>query len=225
MDYQTVFKKMDELRKTGMYNEEQLEVIRYMCYDPKFNVDLILDPSISNDMMLNYYKLATQKKIDVSKYINEKWHLKGFSDKQLYYVIDADNKGQDISDITPNMSIEEIITNLNSKIAEERKINALNDTEFEMLKNYNLDLQTIEFLIRQAKLGNDINSFLKPNINQFSLDQIKYLFSIYSIGGDIKNIYDSNLSVEQMKQKMSSSKDSLIFEQELKQDIENRKKK
>lgn len=46
---------------------------------PNFDENLIMDCSIPGNIMLTYIKLAITKKVDISKYIRNKWHLKGFN--------------------------------------------------------------------------------------------------------------------------------------------------
>lgn len=79
--------KVDELSKTGQYSDAQLETIKYACHFPNFDETLIMDPSIPSEIMMTYVELATKRKIGISKYINNKWHLKGFNAEQLYYLI------------------------------------------------------------------------------------------------------------------------------------------
>lgn len=219
--YEEINNKINELIKTGKYNESQIEAIKYACYLPNFDANIILDSSISSNCMLTYVKLATTNNIDVSKYINDKWHLKGFNDQQLYYLIFYDNKGYDISQINSNMSVDEIKEFMNNMIAEKEKEKLLSDekninnSQIELLKEYNLDINIIKFFLNQIDLGYDISIFLKPDIKDFSLEQIKYLFSVYSVGTDIEAIFNPNLSVEQMREKVLSSSTSIEFMQEI----------
>ena len=99
MKYSEIFDKIDNLRETGQYDEEQLEAIRYAAFMPDFDENLILNPNIPANYMFMYVKLSKDKKIDIAKYINENWHMKGFDSNQLYYLISSDSKVQDISGI------------------------------------------------------------------------------------------------------------------------------
>ena len=212
MDYQ----KIDELAKNGLYSNPQLEAIKYACYMPEFDENLIMDPTIPNNIMLTYVKLAKIHKIDIKKYISNKWHLKGFNDEQLYYLIIYDTKGYDISNITTNMSVKEIKETINNKINEDR-INKLANTnpQIAYLKNMGVNIKIINFLSKQMDIGYDISMFLKPNIKEFSYGQIKYLFSVYSTGKSIKDIFDPNLTVEQMHEIVLNSKETVEFLQEI----------
>ena len=223
MDYAKINNKITELKNSGQFDNSQLEAIKYACYMPNFDENLIIDPSIPGNIMLTYVKLANNK-IDISKYINSKWHLKGFDDKQLYCLISYYDKGYDISNITPNMSIEEIKDNLNDKIDENEKNELLNNPELEPFKKYNLDLKVIKFFLKKIQSGDDISIFLRPNINKFSFEQIKYLFAVYSTGSDINKIFDPNLSIEQMRNIIVNSPSSIDFLQEVMENHNDRKK-
>lgn len=218
MDFEKINNKIDELSKSGQYSDAQLEAIKYACHIPNFDETLIMDPSIPSEMMITYVELAIKRKIDISKYIKNKWHLKGFNVEQLYYIILHDSRGYDISKITPNMSVEEIIKFINNIIDENRKKELLNKDaalEYPMLKNLDLNLNVLQFFLRQIENGYDISIFLKPNIKDFSFEQIKYLFAVYDTGYDIEKIFNPNLSVEQMKEKVLSSESSIKFMQEI----------
>ena len=117
MDYVEINKRIEELAKSGQYDETQLNAIKYAYYMPNFDATIIIDPSIPGNIMSVYTKLA-KNNIDISKYIDAKWHLKGFNAEQLYYLISYDSKGYDISQITPDMDIDEIKDIMNNKIKE-----------------------------------------------------------------------------------------------------------
>ncbi len=229
MNYMEINKKIDELSKTGKYNNSQLEAIRYACFIPNFDIESIMDPSIPNDIMLSYIKLVTTHKIDICKYINNKWHLKGFNGDQLYYLIFYDNQGYDVSNITPDMSVDEIkafFNNHSMEIEKNRLLdsNILDHNYRQMLEKYNLDLPVLKFFMRKIEAGYDISIFLRPGINQFSFEQIKYLFAIYSTGSDIESIFNPSLSVKQMKEKILSSNDSTQFMQQIMENHDSRGK-
>lgn len=225
MDYQKINQKIDELTKSGLYDNKQLEAIKYACYIPDFDENLIINPEIPGNIMLTYVKLAKTHKINIEKYINDNWHLKGFNDNQLYYLIMYNANGYDISDITPNMDIKDIKEIMDSKDMEKHLDKLLiYNPKLAFLKEMHIDPKVIKFLLNKFETGYDISVFLRPDINSFSLDQIKYLFSIYSIGGDLNSIFDSNLSVEQMKERMLNSKESREFLQEINEMHNNRQK-
>lgn len=216
MNYQEINNKINNLIKSGLYNDSQIDAIKYACFIPNFDENLIIDSSIPENIMLTYIKLAKSNKIDISKYINSKWHLKGFNDEQLYYVIFYDNKGYDISNITSNMSIEEIKNIMNNQINNINLNDSLNNStmsEYELskLKEYNLDYKSINFLLRIAK-NEDLTIFLNNNLKGFSFEQIKYLYAVYSTGSDIKNILNPNLTVDQMREKILNSNINFINE-------------
>lgn len=230
MDYIKINKKIEELSKTNLYNNEQLDAIKYACCLPNFDEALIIDSTIPSSYMLTYVKLATHNKINVKKYIEEKWHLKGFSSDQLYYLIFFDNQGYSIENITPDMSIEQIknFFNLEQNKKRLREIREKMDIStkpiLDKLKDLNVDIVIIEFLLNKMKLGYDISPFLKEDLNKFSWEQIKYLFSIYSIGRNIESIFDSNLSVSQMIEIQVKSQESQDFIKEIIESHENRKR-
>lgn len=228
MSYIEINKKIEQIRTSGLYSDDQIEAIKYACFRSDFNEDLIINPNIPSSIMLTYCNLSTYQKIDVSKYINENWHSRGFDSEQLYTLIFYDSKGFDIEGITPNMSVEEIKNIINTKTDNKYKKDMLENIDFlpiqqvEILKD--LDILTFKFLMRQLQEGYDISTLLRPNTKDFSLEQIKYLFTVYSIGGDLEKIFNPNFSVEQMKQFMSASKESVEFLQTIVEQKNNRKK-
>lgn len=227
-DFEKINNTIDELSRTGQYSDAQLETIKYACHFPNFDEALIMDPSIPSEIMMTYIDLAIKRKIDISKYINNKWHLKGFNAEQLYYLIFSDSKGYDISKITPNISVEEITKFIKNMIDEKEKKKVLNSSaalEYPMLKSLDLNLNVLRFFLKQIENGYDISVFLRPNIKDFSFDQIKYLFAVYDTGYDIKGIFDPTLSVEQMKEKVLSSDESIKFLQEIADSNNARKNK
>ena len=228
MNYQEINQAIEELAKSNVYNNSQLEAIKYAYNIRNFNVNLILDPSIPSNMMLMYVKLVQTYKIDISKYINGKWHLKGFDDKQLYYLIAYDSKGYDISKITPNMSVEQIQNTMNNiqksaKLNESYNKSNMSISELSKLKEYNLDNNSINFLLKIGE-KEDLTNFLSNDLTGFSYEQIKYLYSAYSTGANIKNILNPKLTVEQMKNKMLYSKESIAFTQEIMENHNSKKK-
>ncbi len=223
MKYTEVFDKMEELSKTGKYTDDQLEAIKYAYYVPDFDASVIINPSIPASYMLMYVKLSKNNKIDITKYINESWHTKGFDSNQLYYLISSDSKGQDISGINPSMSVDEIIKIIKDKLALKREKELLNDPKYSQLNGYGLDLSTLEFLSTKIDNGEDISVFFRPDINKFTSEQIKYLYSVYSAGSDINRIYNPNLTVDQMKEKMLSSPESVSLVSDIYESHNNRK--
>ena len=224
MKYSEIFDKIDNLRETGQYDEEQLEAIRYAAFMPDFDENLILNPNIPANYMFMYVKLSKDKKIDIAKYINENWHMKGFDSNQLYYLISSDSKGQDISGIDSSNSVDEIIKIINDRRVLERELEILNESKYSMLKGYNFDVHALEFLSSKIDNGEDISAFLRPDINKFSTEQIKYLYTVYSTGSDISRIYNPNLTVTQMREKMLSSPESIAFVSEIYESHNNRKR-
>lgn len=142
-----------------------------------------------------------------------------------------DSKGYDLKDIMPNMELAQIEEIINNKVTEKlrnqllKEGDNLNNPQFEMLKNYNLDLAVFKFFLNKIKLDNDISIFLRPDIGNFSLEQIRYLFSVYSTDTNIESIFDSNLSVEQMREKVSMFSSSQDFIQEITERANGRKNK
>lgn len=126
------------------------------------------------------------------------------------------------------MSVEEIEKFINNMIDEKEKKELLRTTaalEYPMLKSLDLNLNVLRFFLKQIENGYDISLFLRPNIKDFSFDQIKYLFAVYDTGYDIKGIFDPTLSVEQMKEKVLSSDKSIKFLQEIADSNNARKNK
>lgn len=227
MDYFGINEKVGNLSKNSDFNVSQIEAIKYACYIPNFDENLIIDSSIPSDIMLTYIKLATTMKIDISYYIKNSWHLKGYDSNQLYYLIVYHNKGYDISAINPHMTINEI----NNIIKEQEKSNLLtleknsinlDKSIIDLLKS--LDLKVSKFLLKKIKQGEDMSDLLKEKLKDFSFEQVKYLYSIHSIGENIEPIFDSNLSVEQMKEKMLNSPFSQEFLQSISENNKSRKK-
>ena len=228
MDYLKINQKIDELTNSGLYDESQLEAIRYVSNFPNFNVNLILDPTIPSDMMLMYFKLAQTHKVDVSKYISEKWHQKGFNDKQLSNLIFYASKGCNISGITPDLS-EDVIKNLmdaqqrNVELKKLFESSNMSVFELDKLKEYNLDYTSIKFLLKKGE-EEDLTNFLSNNLTGFSSEQIKYLYSVYSTGSSIGGILNPSLSIEQMKNKILNSRDSVEFTLDIYDNLANKQK-
>ena len=222
MNYADINNKINELAKSGLYNQDQLDAIKYGLYLPGLDTNLIMDPSIDSNSMFTYIKLA-RNKVDISNYVNNKWHLKGFSGEQLYYLVLYDSKGYDMSDLTPNMSIDDIKKNIDEKIHGKEKHDLLSNPSYAFLNDYNLDVTVLNFFVRKMEAGEDLSGLLRPGIDWFSFEQVKYLYSLYSIGMDITRVFNPNFTVEQMKQIVQGSKESIDFIQEIQSSFNARK--
>ena len=78
------------------------------------------------------------------------------------------------------------------------------------------------FLLKKAK-ENDISEFLTFQLNDFSLEQVNYLFAVYSTGEDISGILNPALTVEEMKDKVLNSSTSTQFLEEVVERHSNKK--
>lgn len=90
-------------------------------------------------------------------------------------------------------------------------VNNINKTIIEFFQNTSLDIRVIKFFLKQLEQGNDTSPFLRPDIKDFSFEQIKYLFAVYTTGENLEFIFSPNLSVEQMKEKMINAHSSTEF--------------
>lgn len=202
-----------------------MEAIRYGSFRIGDNVNLIINPNIPSHYMLMYINLIINK-VNVVPYINENWHSKGFFSDKLYYVILAHSKGYDISDLSPNMSVEDIKKTL-SEMVESTEIDYMlsnsNLSEEEILKIKSFDPIISKFLLRISK-DNNISDFLNLPLQSFDINQVKYLFTVYQTGGNVSSILNPELTVEQMKEKILNSKHSSQFLQEIMENHEARKR-
>ena len=227
MDYQEIQKKIGELQASGLYNEAQLEILKYAFFRfPNQDISFLVDYRIPASYMEIYIKLLSEK-VNVEKYITEGWHQYGYEPKALYFLIFFHSKGIDIQGIDKTASGEEVKEILNAR-ADLKQLNSLYEKssmekrKLELLKSIGFDKQAESFFLRQGE-KNDISMFLNPKFRAFSLEQIKYLFSIVSTGQSIENIANPSLNVEEMRNIMLKSRESLEFLNEIQGDIEQRK--
>lgn len=220
MNYKNIDNTMKKLSESGKYNDEQLSAIKYAYCHPKFDEQLILDPSISGDMMYMYIQLALNDNIDIKYYIKNKYHEKGFNDKQLKEIIRYEEKGYDVRDITTSMSMDDIKNNFLNKYKENEKnklfekYNVDNELKIKLMP---LEYRVARFLLRNREAGQNIIPFLENDLTLFSFDQVRYLFTLYVIGLKYKEVMDPKLSIEQMKDIALHSKESKSFENEIRE--------
>ncbi len=229
IDYQKIQMEIKALEKSNLYQSEQLETIKYAMYAIKDRdfLYLLTDPSIPNEFMTMYISLNTRK-INVKKYIEEKWHEKGFDSKQLYELILADSKGYDISEVDLNDSVEKISEILNHQIAQKKlkekyEVSSLSSEELLKLKKIGFAPNVAIFLLRIAE-EYEIESLLDEKLKDCTLEQMKYLVSVYTTGVSIEAIKNSNLSVEEMKEIVLHFKDSVNFLNSVRQSRDDRRK-
>lgn len=229
MDMNEIFKKISELENSGMYTQEQMAYIKYALYRDDFDVNLILDSSIPSEYMGIYIKLGVgMKNIPIEKYIKEKWHNLGYTSQQLYYIIYADSQNINVKNIPLNMSVEDIKAIINQKqndrfLEEEYKKANLSLEDLEKIKKLNISYEVKKFLLRISN-SYDISVLLDIGLENYSFEQVKYLASVLSTGIDISIITNPNLSVEQMRQKVLNSAESLDFISQIRSLHDNRKK-
>ena len=219
VDYMTVAKKINELQNSNRYSFEQLEVIKYAMYLDSKVADFIMDPSLSAETM-KFYIALKQRNVPIEKYIQEKWHEKGFSYDQLYNVIMADNVGIDISQINPSIPVEQIKSYI-SYVLDSKDFNRLkgelvgvSPETISMIEHLQVPFNIKKFLANMAQEV-DITEFVSIGLENYSFEQVKYLYTVYSLGQDISKIARPELSVEQMKKIMSYSPESLDFLEEI----------
>ena len=115
---------LDNIRKSGLFEMEQIGVIEFAIYRPEISVEavkLIINPTIPSKYMSMYVRLMI-KGIDVRKYIKRNWELIEIPVPDLEKAIIAENK--DKIDIK-NASITEEVIDIKSAIVTEEtpKIN------------------------------------------------------------------------------------------------------
>lgn len=217
--FQEVQKELDQLEKSRQYLPEQLQIIKYAAYRPDFDETLLFNPTIPSEYMEIYVQLKTMRKIDIKGYILGKWHLLGFNPKQLYLLIVAHAQNMDISRITSNMSEEEIKEFLNKQkkqdiIDKQRKESSMPKEEIEKIKSIGFSSEVELFLLRVGE-SNEIDALLNSQLKNCSLEQMKYLYAVYSTGTSIEQIMNPNLSVDEMKSIALTGNESLKFFQEI----------
>lgn len=216
---QEIQESLNKLEKSGLYSQSQLQFIKYAFYRPDFNEALLLDPTIPSEYMEMYIELKTLGKIDIAYYISEKWHMRGFSPRQLYLLIMAHSKNIDITNITPNMSEEEIKKALigqqkEAEINEYRQKSSIPQEEIEKIKSIGFSIKVERFLLRVVELS-EIDALLDERLKTCNLEQMKYLYTAYSVGSPIQKIMNPNLSVEEMKRIILSENESVEFFQSI----------
>lgn len=219
VDYMAVAKKINELKNSNRYSSEQLEVIKYAMYLDSEVADIITDPALSSETM-KFYIALKQRNVPIEKYVQEKWHEKGFSYDQLYNVIIADNIGIDVSQINPSISVEQIKSYI-SYVLDSKDFSRLkgelvgvSPEIISMIEHLQVPFNIKKFLANMAQEA-DITEFVSIGLEDYSFEQVKYLYTIYSMGQDISKIANPELSVEQMKKIMSYSPESLDFLEEI----------
>lgn len=217
--FQEVQKELEELEKSRLYSPEQLQIIKYAAYRRDFDETLLFNPAMPSEYMEMYVQLKTMRKIDIKYYILENWHLLGFSPKQLYLLIIAHAQNIDISRITSNMSEEEIKEFLNNQQIQKitnktRKESSLSSEEIEKIKSIGFSSDVELFLLRVGE-HSKIDVLLNHQLRNCSLEQMKYLFAVYSTGTSIDHIMNPNLSVNEMKNIILTETESLEFLQDV----------
>lgn len=108
MNYLNINNRIEQLKKSGRFNSQQISVLTYASYIIGFDVNLIINPTIPSEYMTMYIRLANQG-VDITKYICKNCHVTDYSANQLYHIILAHHNGYDVSSINSKMSIEQII--------------------------------------------------------------------------------------------------------------------
>ena len=111
---------LDNIRKSGLFEMEQIGVIEFAIYRPEISVEevkLILNPTIPSKYMSMYVRLMI-KGINVKKYIERNWELKEIPVYDLEKAIIAENK--DKIDINKATVTEEVIDIKNAIVTEEK---------------------------------------------------------------------------------------------------------
>ena len=177
--------KLQKIIDSGLYNSGQIETIKYALHREGIDENVLLDPSISEDYMFMYIKLM-EEQIDVRPFINNKWHNKGYPENELINIIRGYIKNPDLIKDYTNLSLDGSNNLKNKDLLEKLR----DDVKF--------------FLKSQSQFYN-IDELLKTGIENFNLEQVGYLFAVFATGRDISDIFDSNLSVDQMKEIVLSS--------------------
>lgn len=230
MDYQKANEKIANIQKTGLYNASQIETIKYCVFRSDIDEEIFLDPNniIPSDYISMYTQLLVLKK-PIHFYIQSKWHNLGFSPKQLKLIIEGHLAGISIADITPNMSIEDIQKIIYERVNQKNLEKKFQETKMSLeevnkLKKAGFTYDVLSFFLKVYLNDPEINLLFDPKYAVFSLEQIKYLYSVLSTGTSIDTICNPNLSVEQMKNIMLKNSESNQFIEEVMQNHMQRKR-
>ena len=224
IDYEIVNRKIEELANTNKYSSEQLNAIKLALYTIGKLADKLMNPEIPADYMKMYIELS-KRGIDIENYITDEWLKSGYSSDKLYNVIIYHSNGCDTDKVNPEMTKEkiyEVLANQFDEVFVNEMIEKsnLSDEEKEIVRGLNPSIS--KFLLKKAK-ENDISEFLSFPLNDFSLEQVKYLFAVYSTGEDISGILNPALTVEEMKDKVLNSSTSTQFLEEVVERHSNKK--
>lgn len=111
--YNNINKTLNNIKKSGLFEIEQLGVIEYAIYRPELSIEsikLIINPAIPSQYMSMYVRLMI-KGIDVRKYIKKNWELIQIPVIDLENAIMAENRGkQELNNntTTENTPIQDI---------------------------------------------------------------------------------------------------------------------
>lgn len=111
--YNNINRTLDNIKKSGLFEIEQLGVIEYAIYRPELSIEsikLIINPAIPSQYMSMYVRLMIRG-IDVRKYIKKNWELIQIPVIDLENAIIAENREkQDSKTNTPteNITIQDI---------------------------------------------------------------------------------------------------------------------
>ncbi len=181
--------KIQSLINSGLYNEGQIETIKYALHKEGVNEELLMDPSIPEDYMFMYIKLMDEG-IDVEPFINNKWHTKGYPENILINIIRGYISNPDFIKSYTNLTIDNTNNLKNKGVLE-----TLNDD--------------VKFFLKSQSQFYNIDELLRPGIEKFKLDQVGYIFAVFLTGRNIDDIFDPSLSLDQMKEiVLNSSKKS-----------------
>lgn len=230
MDYQKANEKIANIQKTGLYNSAQIDAIKYCVFRNDIDEEIFLDPNniIPSEYISMYTQLLAQKK-PIHFYIQNKWHNLGFSPKQLKLIIEGHLAGISIADVTPNMSIEDIQKIIYERVNQKRLEKNIQEAEMSLeevdnLKKAGFTHDVLSFFLKVYPTDPEIHFLFAPKYAVFSLEQIKYLYSVLSTGTSIDTICNPNLSVEQMKNIMLKNSESTQFIEEVMQNHMQRKR-
>ena len=211
MDYLAINNKINKIQSCGIYNSNQIEALKYAIYRSDINEDLFLDPNnvIPADYIYMYIKLLARKK-NIEFYVKNRWHDLGFDPSQSEILIYGHLGGVNIGDITINMTASEIYKIIHDRIRS-KQIEKDNPNLFKTLKNIGFSLDVINFFITKFNTDPGVSYLFEEKYTVFSLEQIKYLYTVMSTGVSIDNISNPYLSVADMKQIILNSEESRSF--------------
>lgn len=211
----------DKWVKEG-FSKKQIKVLAKGAQQG-LDISLLENKDIKADFMEMYLDLMRVYHIDIEMYVRGYFHKQGKSVTLTKYLILAMDRQIELDEIdfsteeTAIDSIRELMNN--QQFYREAIAKGVDKNILDIMEKIGFRTSVKSFLVRQYLIEQDISYFLTPEFKDFTFAQIKYLWSCYTTGIDIKPIMNPDLSVEEMNAKILSVPESKKFVSDISENL------